>query len=301
VVWCALPFPFDSSQRFIYSGDAMEAPAGGQSFYALGHSEQELQRLSHQGQVFGPFTRRLFEEAGVSQGMSVLDVGCGSGDVAFLAADLVGPSGEVVGVDRERTAVDWANARAHSRGTRNVKFVEGDPAEMEFDQQFDAVVGRLVLMYYPDPVDTVRKLMRHVRPGGLLVFQEIDLANACSMPVAPLFERSMTWIKQTLSGTGARIQMGLELYPVFVAAGLPGPSMRIDALICGGPQCPLFEVVAELIQSLLPVMEELNIASAAEAQVSTLAERMRDEVVALNGIVRSAGFIGAWSRKPHGD
>ena len=279
----------------------MEAPAGRQSFYALGHSEQELQRLTRQGYAFQPFTRQLFEEAGISQGMRVLDVGCGSGDVAFLAADLVGPSGEVVGVDRERTAVDWANARAHSRGTRNVKFVEGDPAEMEFDRQFDAVVGRLVVMYYPDPVDTVRKLMRHVRPEGLIVFQEIDLANACSMPVAPLFERSMTWIKQTLSGTGARIQMGLELYPVFVAAGLPGPSMRIDALIGGGPQCPLFEVVAELIQSLLPVMEELNIASAAEAQASTLAERMRDEVVALNGIVRSAGFIGAWSRKPHSD
>ncbi len=279
----------------------MEAPAGRQSFYALGHSEQELQRLSHQGQVFGPFTRQLFEEAGVSQGMRVLDVGCGTGDVAFLAADLVGPSGEVVGVDRERTAVDWANARAHSRGTRNVKFVEGDPAEMEFDRQFDAVVGRLVLMYYPDPVDTVRKLMRHVRPGGLIVFQEIDLANACSMPVAPLFERSMTWIKQTLSGTGARIQMGLELYPVFVAAGLPGPSMRIDALIGGGPQCPLFEVVAELIQSLLPVMEELNIASAAEVETSTLAQRIRDEVVALNGVVVSAGFIGAWSRKQRSD
>ena len=279
----------------------MEAPAGRQSFYALGHSEQELQRLSHQGQVFGPFTRQLFEEAGVSQGMRVLDVGCGTGDVAFLAADLVGPSGEVVGVDRERTAVDWANARAHSRGTRNVKFVEGDPAEMEFDRQFDAVVGRLVVMYYPDPVDTIRKLMRHVRPGGLIVFQEIDLANACSMPVAPLFERSMTWIKQTLSGTGARIQMGLELYPVFVAAGLPGPSMRIDALIGGGPQCPLFEVVAELIQSLLPVMEELNIASAAEVETSTLAQRIRDEVVALNGVVVSAGFIGAWSRKQRSD
>src|SRR5213594_2738489 len=279
----------------------MEAPAGRQSFYALGHSEQELQRLSHQGQVFGPFTRQLFEEAGVSQGMRVLDVGCGSGDVAFLAADLVGPSGEVVGVDRERTAVDWANARAHSRGTRNVKFVEGDPAEMEFDRQFDAVVGRLVVMYYPDPVDTVRKLMRHVRPGGLIVFQELDLANARSLPIAPLFERSLAWIKQTLSATGAQIQLGLELYPVFLAAGLPRPSMRVDALIGGGPQCPLYEILAELIQSLLPAMEKLKIASAAEVGIATLAQRMRDEVVALRGVVRSAGFIGAWSRKPHSD
>jgi hypothetical protein len=75
--------------------------------------------------------------------------------------------------------------------------------------------------------------------------------------------------------------------------------MRIDALIGGGPQCPAYEIVAEVVQTLLPVMEKLKIATAAEVQVATLAERMRDEVVALNGIVRSAGFIGAWSRKPH--
>ena len=92
----------------------METPAGQQSFYALGHSEQELQRLSRQGQAFEPFTRQLFEQAGIRPGMRVLDVGCGSGDVAFLAANLAGPSGEVVGVDCEGKAVDWANARAHS-------------------------------------------------------------------------------------------------------------------------------------------------------------------------------------------
>ena len=279
----------------------METPTGPQSFYALGHSKQELQRLSRQGQAFGPFTRQLFEEAGIGQGMRVLDVGCGSGDVAFLAASLVGRSGEVVGADRERTAVDWSNARARSQGLTNVKFVEGDPAEMEFDQQFDAIVGRLVLMYYPDPVDTLRKLIRHVRPEGLVVFQEIDLANARSLPAAPLYERSMTRIKQTLSATGARTQLGLELYPVFLAAGLPGPSMRIDTLIGGGPQCPMYEIVAELIQSLLPAVEKLKIASAAEVGSSTLAQRMRDEVVALKGVVLSAGFVGAWSRKGQRD
>jgi SAM-dependent methyltransferase len=280
-------------------GLEMETPAGRQPFYALGHSDQELQRLSRQGQAFGPFTRQLFQEAGIRPGMRVLDVGCGSGDVAFLAADLVGRSGEVVGVDRERTAVNWATA--HSRGTRNVNFVEGDPAEMEFDQLFDAIVGRLVLMYYPDPVDTIRKLMRHVRPDGLVVFQELDLANARSLPVAPLFERSVMWIEQTLSASGARIQLGLELYPVFLAAGLPGPSMRVDALIGGGPQCPVYEIVADVVQSLLPVMEKLNIASAAEVGISTLVQRMRDEVVALKSVVVSAGFIGAWSRKQHSD
>src|SRR5262245_6728799 len=233
----------------------METPANQQRFYALGHSEQELQRLSRQGQALGPFTRQLFEEAGISRGMRVLDVGCGSGDVAFLAADLVGPSGSVVGVDRERRAVEWANARANSQAISNVNFVEGDPAEMEFDQLFDAIVGRLVLMYYPDPIDTIRKLMRHVRPEGLIVFQEWDTATARSMPFASLFERCLIWINQTLSVTGARTRMGLELYPVFLAAGLPEPSMRVDAVIGGGPQCPAYEAVADVVQRLLPVME----------------------------------------------
>jgi SAM-dependent methyltransferase len=279
----------------------MKTPESRQPFYALGHSEQELQRLSRQGQALGPFTRQLFEKAGISRGMRVLDVGCGSGDVAFLAADLVGPNGKVVGVDRERRAVDWANARARSQGTTNVTFVEGDPTEMEFDQKFDAIVGRLVLMYYPDPVGAIRKLTQHVRSEGLIVFQEMDMANARSLPVAPVFERSVAWIKQTLNASGARTQLGLELYPVFVEAALPGPSMRIDALIGGGPQCPAYEIVADVVHSLLPVMEKLNIASPAEVEISTLAQRMRDEVVALKGVVVSAGFIGAWSRKQHSD
>src|SRR5215468_6922680 len=279
----------------------METPASQQPFYALGHSEQELQRLSRQGQSLAPFTRQLFEEAGIGRGMRVLDVGCGSGDVAFLAADLAGPSGKVVGVDRERRAVDWANARANSQGRTNVNFIEGDPAETDFDQKFDALVGRLVLMYYPDPAGAIRKLIKNVRPGGLIVFQEVDLASARSVPVAPLYERCLTWIKQALSTSGARINLGSELYRVFLAAGLPAPSMRMDALIGGGPQCPVYEIVAELIQSLLPAMEKMKIASAAEVGISTLVQRMRDEVVALRGVVLSAGFIGAWSRKRHSD
>src|SRR5215831_16715494 len=142
-------------------------PATNKRSYALGHSEPELERLSRQAQAFGPFTRQLFEQAGISDGMRILDVGSGAG--------------EVVGVDRSRDAVEWATARAHSRQIGNVKFREGDPTVMEFDRQFDAVVGRLVLMYYPDPVDAVRRLAGHLRDGGLIVFQELDTANARSL------------------------------------------------------------------------------------------------------------------------
>jgi len=275
----------------------MENAATRQSNYALGHSEQELERLSHQAQAFGPFTRHLFEQAGIGPGMRILDVGSGAGDVAFLAAELVGPSGNVIGVDRVGAAVEWATARASSREIKNVTFLEGDPALMLFDQKFDAVLGRFVLMYYHDPVETIRRLARHVRPGALIVFQEFDMANGRSLPTAPTFERARDWMTKTLSSTGARIQLGLELYPLFLAAGLPGPSLRMDVLIGGGAEFP-YEIIAAAIQSLLPVMEERKIATAAEVDIPTLAGRMRDEVVAGKGVVLSPALIGAWSRKP---
>ena len=266
------------------------------SSYALGHSEHELERLSQQGRVFEPFTRQLFEQAGIGPGMRVLDVGCGAGDVSFLAAEFVGPTGEVVGVDHAAAAIEWASARAQALGIRNVKFLEGDPAMMAFDGQFDAVVGRLVLMYYPDPISAVQQLVQHVRPGGLIIFQEFDMDNARSYPAAPTFDRAVSWMKSTLSATGARIQLGLELFQIFAAVGLPEPALRIDAVIGGGAEFPC-EILVALMQSLLPVMEKLGIATARDVEISTLVERMRNEVVACRGVIRSPALVGAWSRK----
>ena len=186
--------------------------------------------------------------------------------------------------------------RARSRGISNVTFLEGDPAEMQFDQPFDAVVGRLVLMYYPDPVNTVRKLIRHLRDGGLAVFQELDCENCRSVPSAHTYDRAVSWVKKSLAASGARLRLGLELFGIVLAAGLPEPLLRMDALIGGGPNCAAYHLIAELVETLLPEIEKLRIATAAEVGISTLAHRMRDEVVDRNGVVLSPGLIGAWSR-----
>jgi|SRR6185436_5852561 SAM-dependent methyltransferase len=264
--------------------------------YALGHSAQELDRLRRQAEAFGPFTRALFQQAGIVSGMRILDVGSGSGDVAFLAAEMAGPAGEVIGTDLAPAAVEHANARAQSRGAANVRFLEGNPAQMTFPQPFDAVVGRLVLMYCPDPIDILRKLARHLRPGGLIVFQEFDMANARALPPAPVFDRALGWIKHTLATSGARLQLGLELYPLYVAAGLPAPSMRMDAMVGGGPDFGLHEIVTDVVRSLLPAMEKLGIATAADVDIATLAARLRDDLVAGKGVALSPALIGAWSR-----
>ncbi len=80
--------------------------------YALGHSSRELDRLSFQGSVLAPYTHQLLIEAGLTAGMHVLDVGSGSGDVSFLAAELVGSSGRVLGVDRSPAGSRESQTRA---------------------------------------------------------------------------------------------------------------------------------------------------------------------------------------------
>src|SRR4029434_7966615 len=112
-----------------------------------------------------------------------------AGDVAFLASDLVGDTGEVIGMDRSEVALDVARARAKARSLCNVSFQEGDPVEATFAQPFDAVVGRLVLMYYADPVAALRRLSSHLRPGGVAAFQEPDLNSIKSFPPAPTHDR----------------------------------------------------------------------------------------------------------------
>jgi ubiquinone/menaquinone biosynthesis C-methylase UbiE len=114
--------------------------------------------------------------------MRVLDVGTGRGDVAFLAAELVGESGSVLGVDRAAEAIRAARDRAAERGDANVAFEEGDPAELAFSAPFDAVVGRYVLQFQREPAQMLCRLVDHLRPGGIVAFHEIDWTGHRSVP-----------------------------------------------------------------------------------------------------------------------
>ncbi len=265
--------------------------------YALGHSSRELDRLSFQGTVFAPYTRHLLSEAGLMAGMRVLDVGSGSGDVSFLAADLVGPHGHVLGVDRSPAAVERATERAARQNMRNIRFEVGDPASMHFDRPFDAIIGRLVLMYQDDPAISLRNMLRYLREDGLVAFQELDWTTCRSWPAVPIFDEAARWLAEALRSSGARPELGLEIHSLFLDCGLPAPRMRLDSLVSGEGDSPVYKLLAEAVRTLLPTLEKLKIASAAQVQIDTLADRMRKEVVARRGVAMSYGLVGAWARK----
>ncbi len=82
-----------------------------QARYLLANTDEERIRLARQAQTLEAMTRRLLVAAGVGPGMTVLDVGCGAGDVTALASELVGPEGAVVGIDSDANQIAAASAR----------------------------------------------------------------------------------------------------------------------------------------------------------------------------------------------
>jgi SAM-dependent methyltransferase len=264
--------------------------------YVLGHSAEELERLSAQARLVEPITRGFLRDAGIGSGMRVLDVGSGAGDVAFLVADLVGASGEVVGVDRSPDAVSAATARAATRSLGNVSFLEGDPAEMVFEQHFDAVIGRYVLQFQDDPAAMLRKVAGHVRPGGTIFFHELDWGGVRSIPAAPTFDAACRWMSETILLSGAEIHMGTKLHSTFIAAGLPAPTMRLEALLGGGEHMSgRLQLFADLARTLLPAAERLGVGPASDVDLEALLEQMSDEVRANGSLVVAHFQVAAWS------
>ncbi|MFN8515777.1 MAG: class I SAM-dependent methyltransferase [Chloroflexia bacterium] len=265
--------------------------------YALGHAPRELQRLIDQARYFGDMTAHIFQLAGLGAGMRVLDIGCGAGDVAFLAASMVGPAGEVIGVDRSPDAVALATRRAAEGGLTNVRFVVGDIADLALDEPVDALVGRLVLMYLTDPAVVLRRLATLVRPGGLIICHEFDMTRAMADPPSQLFAEATDRITQALNRAGADSRAGLHLRRTFLEAGLLAPQQFLHARVEHGPEAQVYAQVAGITRTLLPVMERTGVATAEQVGIDTLAERLRAEALALDATLISPAFIGAWSRK----
>ena len=266
--------------------------------YALGYTEREFRRLEFQGEFFRDLTEDILRRAGIAPGMQVLDVGCGVGDVSLLLGRMTGPSGAVLGIDRSQDAIAVARRRAGAGGFDHLRFEASEIDAFSAPQPFDAIVGRLVLGYLPDPAATLKRLAGCLRPGGILAFQEMAMVQARSVPEGPHFASFSRWMLQTFERAGFEVDMGGKLFGTFLAAGLPAPQMISAGRVEGSPQSSVYGYLAEVVRSLLPMMERLGVARPAEVAVDTLTNRLRDEAVANKASIMLPPLIGAWTRVP---
>lgn len=176
------------------------------------------------------FIERLLENAGIEAGMRVLDVGCATGEVTQLVAQLVGETGEVIGVD---TNQDLLNVAEKGNEAANVRFLNADlyqlPASLG---QFDAIVGRRILMYLPDVSNSLAILKERLKPQGIMCFQESDAINggvgAASLPE---HQRAIQCVWSTVQQEGGDIHIGQKLYDLFLQTGMTDVHVNAEAMI----------------------------------------------------------------------
>ena len=268
--------------------------------YAFGRTQGEYERLIEQAELMRPLTERMLVAAGIGRGMHVLDVGCGVGDVSFLAAALVGPQGSVVGVDLDGEALKLAEQRRTVQGITNVEFRQSDARSVDSGRLFDAAVGRFVLQFMSDPTEALRQIAERVRPGGVVAFHEADwrVSTAPAMN-QPVLAELLDLFAQTFKRSGVRMEIGTELYARMRDAGLePDPRPLAEIPVYMGDSEVAYRRWVLFARSVLPKMVEYGIASEEHIRRMVI-DKLREELAGSRGFAPLCWLmIAQWARKP---
>lgn len=266
--------------------------------YPMEYTDGELRRLRFQQRYWGEISLEVLRQAGIGTGMRVLDLGCGAGDLSLQAADLVGPSGSVLGVDRSPQAVQWAGRRAADLEVNHLRFQAADLETIDLPLTFDALIGRFVLMFLADPTTTLARMVDRLNPGGIVAFIETDLAVARSIPAVSRVETVLEWIRETFRRSGINLDLGPRLWRLFRDSGLEEPRLVVRQKLHPAPCREGVRWVSELVRSLLPEMKRLGVASAEEVGIETLEEELRQALMDRDSTLCTPLVVGACSRVP---
>jgi SAM-dependent methyltransferase len=155
--------------------------------YVLATGSDAVGRLEVLHQLYSPAGRQALVDAGLKAGMTVADFGCGSGAMTRTIAAMVGPTGSVTGVDLHQAQVEQAARLCLAKGLVNTEFVVADATNTGLpNDHFDLVYCRFLLLHLTDPNAGLREMWRILKPGGILLVEDGDIASACSVPPTAL-------------------------------------------------------------------------------------------------------------------
>src|SRR5215471_16350202 len=260
--------------------------------YSLATGAAAAHRLWVLHRIYGPGAQRVIVKAGIRPGMRVADIGCGVGMVTNMLSKLVGPKGNVVGVDASKDQLDQAR-RLLPVDAANISFVvasalnTGLPAD-----SFDLVYCRFLLIHLSDPQQALAEMRRILKPNGILVCEDGDLTSAGSQPpsqlnaFADLFGR-LGPVK------GVDYTLGKHLFQMFINAGFDRPEITFNQpVIARGEEKRLLELsVAEAKQSF--VGADLITAEEIDRTIDEMRQLANDETV----LALMPRMSQVWARK----
>ena len=195
--------------------------------YVIRGGVEGRDRLRLLSEVMGPWTRALLAEVGIPAGSVCLDIGCGGGDVSRELARAAGPQGRVIGVDLDEVKLDIARRECAEQGISNVAFEVRDIVDWEPGEPIDVVYARFLLTHLTNPVRVVSAMRRHLRPGGVMIVEDIDFRGHFAEPDCPALRRFVELYTQVVQSRGADPDIGPRLPGLLREAGLEDVRMRL--------------------------------------------------------------------------
>lgn len=250
------------------------------------------ERLRLLSRVMRESTLTLLARVGLRPGMSCLDVGCGGGDVTLEIARIVGSGGRVVGWDVDEIKLDLARRDAEAAGIDHVAFQAVDIGQAETSPEYDVVYSRFLLTHLPDAPAIVAKFRQMLRPGGMLIVEDIDFAGHFSHPPSAGLARYVELYTKAVKRRGGDPSVGLRLPTLFLDAGFSDVRMHVT-------QPAGYEGEVKLVN---PVTLE-NIAEALVAdglasrdEIDRLVAELYAEARNRRTVVSVARVVQAWGR-----
>ena len=190
--------------------------------YVLGTHDDEVARLGLQHRVWRPAVTECWQRVGITEGWHVLDIGAGPGYATADLAEIVGPAGSVLGIERSARFLEVARERCRRRGLTNVEFREADLMEVSLGQLgLDASWCRWVACFVSSPEKLIENIAGALRPGGLAIFHEYsDYESFRFMPIRPALERFAQEVMASWRATGGEPNIARTLPQLLRAAGM---------------------------------------------------------------------------------
>ncbi len=264
--------------------------------YFLGETPTERKRLVAQAEAFADEAGALLDQLGVRPGWRAIDVGCGPLGVVQLLADRVGPAGRVVGLEREATFAAMARLELAERGVTNAEVIEADIRDNAVPaDSFDLAHERLVLIQSPEPDAVLASMIRMVRPGGLVVAEELDAASWLCHPRHHAWDRLMETFLYIVNQSGSNSEFGRELPARMRAAGLADVQVeaRVRAIKPGEYHRTHLLALLESVRDAVFEQELLT-----EREWNGLHAELQAHLDDPNTLVLRQTLVQAWGVKP---
>jgi ubiquinone/menaquinone biosynthesis C-methylase UbiE len=268
---------------------------GEKTSYIIRGGTPGRERLRVLSRVMQPTTMALLQRAGIRRGMACLDVGCGSGDVTFDLADMVGADGKVVGIDMDETKVRLAREQSETAGSRNIEFRVLDIAKGAVaPAEFDLVHARFVLSHLPHPLQALTLMRKVLRPGGVIVVADVDFRGYFCYPDCPALWRHVGLYTEAARRKGADPNIGPRLPALLKQAGFADVNLDVVQLAATAGEVKL--VTALTMENIADTVLEAGLASASE--VAQVVAELYEFAGRQDTLLSSPRIVEAWGHVP---